>query len=166
MRFTHIFTVSGSGGTHAGLLAGLHLVRSKAELLGVTVSRPAALQRPVVEALIDAVAPLAGADAASAKAAIDLDDSMYLPATGCQTPPRTRQSSPAPGPRVSCSTRSTPRKRWPPCAARSGRGGSRPRTRYYSCTLAGRRRCSPTPTSSVRARREPVFRGRWQLGRG
>jgi D-cysteine desulfhydrase family pyridoxal phosphate-dependent enzyme len=81
-RFTHIFTVSGSGGTHAGLLAGLHLVRSKAELLGVTVSRPAALQRPVVEALIDAVAPLAGADAASAKAAIDLDDSMYLPGYG------------------------------------------------------------------------------------
>jgi 1-aminocyclopropane-1-carboxylate deaminase/D-cysteine desulfhydrase-like pyridoxal-dependent ACC family enzyme len=81
-RFTHIFVVSGSGGTHAGLLVGLNLLGSKAELLGATISRSAALQRPIIEGLVDSVSPLAGAEAASAKAAIELDDSMYLPGYG------------------------------------------------------------------------------------
>ena len=80
--FTHVFVVSGSGGTHAGLLVGLSLSGSKAELTGVTISRSAGLQRPIVQALVDDVSPLVGADAASVKTAINLDDSMYLPGYG------------------------------------------------------------------------------------
>lgn len=81
-RFTHLFVVSGSGGTHAGLLVGLSLLGSQAQLLGATISRSAALQRPVIEALVEGVAALAGAEPTSAKAAIHLDDSMYLPGYG------------------------------------------------------------------------------------
>jgi len=80
--FTHIFVVSGSGGTHAGLLAGLHLTKSTSELVGATISRPVEKQRPIVEALVDGVSALLGTDAAAAKSAINLDDSMYLPGYG------------------------------------------------------------------------------------
>ncbi|MEZ0170339.1 D-cysteine desulfhydrase family protein [Microvirga sp. TS319] len=78
--FTHIFVVSGSGGTHAGLLAGLHLSKSTSALIGATISRPVEKQRPIVEALVDGVSALLGTDAA--KSAIRLDDSMYLPGYG------------------------------------------------------------------------------------
>lgn len=84
--FTHIFVVSGSGGTHAGLLVGLSQSGSKAELIGVTISRSAELQRPIVEALVDGVSPLVGTDAASVKTAISLDESMYLPGYGLPNP--------------------------------------------------------------------------------
>jgi len=80
-RFSHIFVVSGSGGTHAGLLAGLHLAKSTSELIGATISRPVEKQRPIIEALVEGVSALLGTDAA-AKSAINLDDSMYLPGYG------------------------------------------------------------------------------------
>jgi 1-aminocyclopropane-1-carboxylate deaminase/D-cysteine desulfhydrase-like pyridoxal-dependent ACC family enzyme len=79
--FTHTFIVSGSGGTHAGLLAGLHLARSTSELIGATISRPVEKQRPIVEALVDGISALLGTDAA-VRSAIILDDSMYLPGYG------------------------------------------------------------------------------------
>src|SRR3712207_9488163 len=40
-EFSYMFVVSGSGGTHAGLLAGMMLSGSRAELGGMTISRPA-----------------------------------------------------------------------------------------------------------------------------
>ena len=80
--FTHIFVVSGSAGTHAGLLAGLHLTGSKAELIGATISRSAEKQRPIVEALVDGVSAWLGADAAAASRRSNLEDSMYLPGYG------------------------------------------------------------------------------------
>jgi D-cysteine desulfhydrase family pyridoxal phosphate-dependent enzyme len=80
--FTHIFVVSGSGGTHAGLLAGLRLSKSTSKLVGATISRPVEKQRPIVEALVDGVSALLGTNAAAAKLAINLDDSMYLPGYG------------------------------------------------------------------------------------
>lgn len=81
-RFSHIFVVSGSAGTHAGLLAGLHLVNSKARLIGATISRSADKQRPILEGLVDNVSALLGADAAAIKSRIELDDSLYLPGYG------------------------------------------------------------------------------------
>jgi D-cysteine desulfhydrase/L-cysteate sulfo-lyase len=80
--FTHIFVVSGSGGTHAGLLAGLHLAKSRSQLIGATISRPVEQQRPIIEALVEGVSALVGTDAAAVKSAINLDDSMYLPGSG------------------------------------------------------------------------------------
>ncbi|ATU94387.1 D-cysteine desulfhydrase family protein [Phyllobacterium zundukense] len=81
-NFTHIFVVSGSAGTHAGLLAGLHLTKSKAKLVGATISRSAEKQRPIVEALVAGVSALVGADAAAVSSAIVLEDGMYLPGYG------------------------------------------------------------------------------------
>lgn len=80
--FTHIVVVSGSGGTHAGLLAGLHLSKSTSTLIGATISRPVEKQRPIIEALVEGVSGLLGTDAAAVKPAINLDDSMYLPGYG------------------------------------------------------------------------------------
>jgi len=81
-RFTHIFVVSGSGGTHAGLLAGLHLSKLSSKLIGATISRPVEAQRPIIEALVEGVSVLLGTDAAATKSEINLDDSMYLPGYG------------------------------------------------------------------------------------
>lgn len=80
--FTHIVVVSGSGGTHAGLLAGLHLSKSTSTLIGATISRPVEKQSPIIEALVEGVSGLLGTDAAAVKPAINLDDSMYLPGYG------------------------------------------------------------------------------------
>ncbi|MDQ0560411.1 D-cysteine desulfhydrase/L-cysteate sulfo-lyase [Rhizobium mesoamericanum] len=80
--FSHIFVVSGSGGTHAGLLAGLKLTGSTAKLVGATISRSKAMQRPLIEQLVSNVAPLVGIHESETTDAIELDDSMYLPGYG------------------------------------------------------------------------------------
>ncbi|WP_028749460.1 D-cysteine desulfhydrase family protein [Rhizobium mesoamericanum] len=80
--FSHIFVVSGSGGTHAGLLAGLKLTGSTAKLVGATISRSKAMQRPLIEQLVSNVAPLVGIHESATMDAIELDDSMYLPGYG------------------------------------------------------------------------------------
>ncbi|CCM74203.1 D-cysteine desulfhydrase family protein [Rhizobium mesoamericanum] len=80
--FSHIFVVSGSGGTHAGLLAGLKLTGSTAKLVGATISRSKAVQRPLIEQLVSNVAPLIGIHESETTDAIELDDSMYLPGYG------------------------------------------------------------------------------------
>jgi D-cysteine desulfhydrase family pyridoxal phosphate-dependent enzyme len=52
---------SATGGTHAGLLAGLALAAPPAHgVLGIAVAAPAAELRPKVEGLLEAVAPLVG----------------------------------------------------------------------------------------------------------
>jgi D-cysteine desulfhydrase/L-cysteate sulfo-lyase len=81
-EFSHVFVVSGSGGTHAGLLAGMGFSGMRAELVGVTISRPADAQRPILERLLSGLASLTGIDAAEASARIVLDDRMYLPGYG------------------------------------------------------------------------------------
>jgi D-cysteine desulfhydrase/L-cysteate sulfo-lyase len=81
-EFTHIFVVSGSGGTHAGLLAGMMLSGSQAELVGITISRPADDQRVIIERLLGDLAPKVGIDASAASARVVLDDRMYLPGYG------------------------------------------------------------------------------------
>ncbi|OWW05179.1 pyridoxal-5'-phosphate-dependent protein [Rhizobium sp. R72] len=85
--FSHIFVVSGSGGTHAGLLAGLKLTGSTAKLVGATISRSKAMQRPLIEQLVSDVAPLVGIHESGTMDAIELDDSMYLPGYGLPNDP-------------------------------------------------------------------------------
>jgi len=64
---------SATGGTHAGLLAGLALAAPpRHRVLGISVAGPAEQLRPTIERLLEALAPLAGVAVPSA--AIVLDD--------------------------------------------------------------------------------------------
>jgi D-cysteine desulfhydrase len=68
-----LWLATGSGGTHAGLLAGAALTGAPYRVVGVTVSRPAAEAAGRVRELATAAADLAGADLAAADlAAADL----------------------------------------------------------------------------------------------
>lgn len=48
---------SATGGTHAGLLLGLHLAAARALVLGVAVATPVEALRPIVAGLLDTLAP-------------------------------------------------------------------------------------------------------------
>lgn len=56
VNISSVIVASGSAGTHAGLAVGLEQLMPEAELIGVTVSRKVAEQRPKVVALQQAVA--------------------------------------------------------------------------------------------------------------
>ena len=62
-----------TGGTHAGLLAGLALAGLPARVVGVTVAAPGAELRPVIESLLGGLGALAGWPIETAP--IELDDS-------------------------------------------------------------------------------------------
>ena len=64
---------SATGGTHAGLLAGLAMAGLMTRVVGVTVAAAAVELRPVVETLLDGLAALSGRTLATAP--IELDDS-------------------------------------------------------------------------------------------
>lgn len=51
VEFAAVVVASGSAGTHAGLAAGLEQLMPETELVGVTVSRKAEAQRPLVDSL-------------------------------------------------------------------------------------------------------------------
>lgn len=76
----YVVTASGSGGTHAGLAVGLQAMMPETQLIGVTVSRTDAQQRPKVAGLqrqlaeaLDFTAPLAP---------IELWDDYFAPGYG------------------------------------------------------------------------------------
>jgi D-cysteine desulfhydrase len=58
--FDHIVLASGSAGTHAGLLSGLHARQAPIAVTGINVSRPRAPQEAKVAALTEATAALLG----------------------------------------------------------------------------------------------------------
>ncbi len=70
---------SGSAGTHAGLAVGLEQVMPDVELIGVTVSRSIAMQKPKVVALQQAVA---GKLEVTASAPVSLWDDYFGPGYG------------------------------------------------------------------------------------
>ncbi len=74
-----VVVASGSAGTHAGLAVGLEQLMPQAELIGVTVSRKVAEQRPKVAALQQAVAQQLEL---TAKADIQLWDDYFAPGYG------------------------------------------------------------------------------------
>jgi D-cysteine desulfhydrase family pyridoxal phosphate-dependent enzyme len=80
--FSHIFVVSGSGGTHAGLIAGARLAGLQAEIVGVTISRAASDQLPLVLGLARQAAALLEVSAVGFEHAVQLDDGVYLPGYG------------------------------------------------------------------------------------
>jgi D-cysteine desulfhydrase/L-cysteate sulfo-lyase len=81
--FTHIFLGSGSGGTQAGLVAAQAFGNLSARVIGVTVLRDRDSQEKVVlEQALQTCALLGGATTGLIEAAIECDDSHYLPGYG------------------------------------------------------------------------------------
>lgn len=84
--FSHIVVVSGSAGTHAGLLVGCFDAGLEAKLLGITISRGAADHFPIVSELARQTATLLDMPTAGLDEAIHLDDGFYLPGYGQPNP--------------------------------------------------------------------------------
>ena len=74
-----IVCASGSGGTHAGLVAGLIAAGSDVEVTGINVSRQRAEQEPHVAALTEAILAFLGVDAAAAARSRDLPGRVARP---------------------------------------------------------------------------------------
>jgi 1-aminocyclopropane-1-carboxylate deaminase/D-cysteine desulfhydrase-like pyridoxal-dependent ACC family enzyme len=70
---------SATGGTQAGILAGLRLAGSPARVAGVSVARPSSELAPVVERLVTGLAGLIGRDIGEP---IELDDAFLEPGYG------------------------------------------------------------------------------------
>lgn len=79
---SHIFVVSGSGGTHAGLVVGSAHAGLQAKIVGVTISRAAADQEPIVANLVNETAALLGLPAGATNGALHFEDGFYLPGYG------------------------------------------------------------------------------------
>ena len=79
VNISSVVVASGSAGTHAGLAVGLEQLMPEAELIGVTVSRKVAEQRPKVVALQQAVAAELEL---TARAEITLWDGYFAPGYG------------------------------------------------------------------------------------
>lgn len=77
--FAAVVVASGSAGTHAGLAVGLEQLLPETELVGVTVSRMQAQQRPLVAALRQQVSDKL---ALTSKADITLWDDYFAPRYG------------------------------------------------------------------------------------
>jgi D-cysteine desulfhydrase len=79
VNLSSVVVASGSAGTHAGLAVGLEQLMPEAELIGVTVSRSVADQKPKVVTLQQAVAEQLELQA---KADIILWDDYFAPGYG------------------------------------------------------------------------------------
>ncbi|WP_371233965.1 D-cysteine desulfhydrase [Pseudomonas sp. QE6] len=80
-RFAAVVLASGSAGTHAGLAVALADALPELPVIGVTVSRTDAAQRPKVEGLIQRTLELLGQDAAKAPQ-VELWDEYFAPRYG------------------------------------------------------------------------------------
>jgi D-cysteine desulfhydrase len=79
LRFDHVVTASGSGGTHAGLLAGLHGVNANLPLIGISVRAATAPQEEKIHALAQATADLLGVAQPVPRAAVEVIDAQVGP---------------------------------------------------------------------------------------
>lgn len=79
LPFDHLVVASGSGGTHAGLLAGLTSAGAALPVTGVSVRHPEAKQAPHIQALAQATLELAGAPHALPSDAVSVDDRWVGP---------------------------------------------------------------------------------------
>jgi 1-aminocyclopropane-1-carboxylate deaminase/D-cysteine desulfhydrase-like pyridoxal-dependent ACC family enzyme len=74
---------SATGGTHAGLIAGLRLAGSDARVQGVAVAQPAGALRPTIDRLLAGLGELAGRDL---QERVDLDETFLAPGYGRPNP--------------------------------------------------------------------------------
>lgn len=79
VAFDGLVVASGSGGTHAGLLAGLHGVHAHLPVLGVSVRAERAAQETKIHGLAQQAAALAGVDTAVPRDAVVVDDAYVGP---------------------------------------------------------------------------------------
>lgn len=80
-RFAAVVLASGSAGTHAGLALALEHALPGTRVVGVTVSRPDATQRPKVEGLLQRTADLLGVEVPKALK-VELWDQYFAPRYG------------------------------------------------------------------------------------
>lgn len=76
----------GSGGTHAGLLLGLHLAQMRPRILGVSVNLPASDLRRLITAHLRDAAALLGVSSLPAEQEIAITDDHIGPGYGVPTP--------------------------------------------------------------------------------
>ncbi|RMF76322.1 MAG: D-cysteine desulfhydrase [Acidobacteria bacterium] len=81
-----IVHATGSTGTQAGLLAGLHAMNVRIPVLGICVSRPEAQQVPLVHDLAQRTADLLGATTPVPREVVTVDDRFVGPGYGRTTP--------------------------------------------------------------------------------
>lgn len=74
LPFDHLVCASGSAGTHAGLLVGLHSANARLPVTGINVRRPRPEQEGNVHALCEKTAALLGVEAPPRAAVTCLDD--------------------------------------------------------------------------------------------
>lgn len=79
--FSAVLLASGSAGTHSGLALALEHARPGSRIVGVTVSRPDAAQRPKVESLLQRTAELLGVEVPTGLQ-IELWDQYFAPRYG------------------------------------------------------------------------------------
>jgi D-cysteine desulfhydrase len=77
--FDRLVAASGSGGTHAGLVAGLHGVHADLPLIGVSVRAEKSAQEEKIHALAQAVADLLGIDTAVPRDLVEVVDGYVGP---------------------------------------------------------------------------------------
>jgi len=79
VAFDHMVASSGSGGTHAGLLAGLHGVNANLPLTGVSVRAAKAPQEEKIHGLAQATADLLGVGIPVPRASVEVVDDYVGP---------------------------------------------------------------------------------------
>ena len=83
-RIDHIVLPTGSGGTHAGILAGVEEAGLPCRVHGISVSRSAEQARAIVSGLVQEIFALEGRRRET-MVAIDIDDSQVGPGYGQPT---------------------------------------------------------------------------------
>lgn len=86
LNFDHVVVASGSGGTHAGLLAGLHACAVPTPVTGMCVRRDAAAQQARIAALVQRICALLG-HAPPPESVVRTDDGPLGPGYGTLTDP-------------------------------------------------------------------------------
>ena len=100
-----VIVPSATGGTQAGLLAGLRAGGSAAAVVGIAVAHPPAELRPAIATLLDGLGRLTGVRSRRARSSSTATGSA--PATARRRRPPRRPPACSPGPRACSSIRST-----------------------------------------------------------
>ena len=85
VRIDHLVVPTGSGGTHAGILAGIEDAGLGCRVRGVSVSRSAEQAGAIVSGLVNDIYALEGRQRGK-QAALEIDDSQVGPGYGQPTP--------------------------------------------------------------------------------
>lgn len=86
LRIDHIVCASGSGGTHAGIVAAVAATGSRIPVTGISVRAPAAAQEAKIRELARATLDLLGADVPLPAGAVTVHDDQVGPGYSLPTP--------------------------------------------------------------------------------